>query len=335
MHQQNISLSIITIGLIAILSGSCKKENASAKSLTGSWVKAGTTEEFYIATSDNKWYAASKDYDGYKIISAYKYEYTGTQLKLQGVSNLFLYNTRYSGDTLILNDGNTDYLKLLPSNTAPKSPAQWVHVPTVVSSFADTAGVTAITYYGGHIYALKNYPGSTSYTKLFEFDPAQQRIVHEVVTDQEYDGLDFLDGTLWASSANQLYHLNTTTGINSYSSPSNPSANISALAAKSDGIYAQSYGNLQVFDPVASTWSHYPHSLSSDVKDLAYVNGYLLFGHVGLLYSVHPYYLQPGDGAWYLEGYNINCVAYDGTYYWVGAQDLSSQKYEIMKLQLD
>lgn len=331
MQQLRKILSVFSV-VVALVIGACKKDVVTTKSLSGSWLKAGTTEEFYIATADHKWYAASRDYDGYKTIAAYNYEYTGSQLKLQGVSELLLYNTRFSGDTFILNDGNIDFLKLLPSNTGPQSVDQWVHVPTVISSFADTAGVTAISYDGGHIYALKTYGGSN--TKLYEFDPVQQRIIHEVVTDQIYDGIDFLGGTLWASSANQLYHLNTTTGIQSYSSPANASANVTALAAKSDGIYANSYNRMQVFDLNALTWGSYPHSLSNDVSDLAYANGYLFFGHAGLLCRTHPYYLQPGD-AWYLEGYNINSVAYDGIYYWAGAKNLSSGKYEILKLQLD
>lgn len=331
MPQLKKILSISSVVAAMLMLGACKKEVAATKSLTGSWLKAGTTEEYYIATPDHKWYATSRDYDGFKNIAAYNYEYTGTQLKLQGVSDLLLYNTRFSGDTFVINDGNTDFLKLLPSSTGPKSVDQWVHVPKVIASFPDTAGVTAISYDAGHIYALKTY-GSSS--KLYEFDPAQQRIVHEVVTDQVYSGLDFLNGTLWASSANQLYHLNTTSGIQYYSSPFNPSANVYGLAAKSDAIYARSYGDLQVFDPNALTWSHYPHSLSSDVNDLAYAQGYLFFDRSGLLQRCHPYYLQPGD-AWYLEGYNINCVAYDGTYYWVGAKNLSTGKSEMLKLQLD
>lgn len=326
----------ITLVVIVLLLAACKKEKpAATKSITGGWLKAGTTEQFYIATADHKWYIAGKDNDGFKTIAAYNYEYTGSQLKLQGVSDLTLYNTRYSGDTLILNNGNTDYLKLVPSNTAPASPEQWVKVPKILASFADTAGISALTSDAGHLYGIKTYSGSSFYTKLYDFDPAQQRVVHEVVTDLTYDGLDFLNGTLWTCSGQKLYKLNPTTGINTYASADNAAAGYTyALAAKSDGIYTYTYNSIQVFDPNIPGWTSNSHSFINYVDDLAYANGYLLFTHTGLLYRSHPYYLLPGD-TWYVEGYNLTSVAYDGTYYWAGAKNLATQKYEILKLQLD
>ncbi|MBS1683178.1 MAG: hypothetical protein JSS76_00375 [Bacteroidetes bacterium] len=335
--RANHSINIyIILCLTAVTIGSCKKDKpTTAKPITGGWLKAGTTEEFYIATADHKWYIAGKDNDGFKTIAAYNYEYSGTQLKLQGMSDLKLYNTRFSGDTFILNDGNIDYLKLVPSNTAPASVDQWVSMPKVLISFADTAGVKALTTDAGHLYGLKTYSGSPYYSKLFDFDPSQQRVVHEVVTDMTYDGLDFLDGTLWTCSSKKLYKLNVTTGINTYASADNAAPGYTyALAAKSDGIYTYTYNSIQVFDPNTPGWTSNSHSFINYVDDLAYANGYLLFTHTGLLYRSHPYYLLPGD-TWYVEGYNLTSIAYDGTYYWAGAQNLATQKHEILKLQLD
>lgn len=315
----------------------CKKDNTVAPAtVTGTWVNAEnrfTDPEYYEFTANGQMYLMNKTYGGFNRVTASTYSFTGSQLIITGSSSTGLYNVVTSGDTLFLNNGNTNYLTLLKSSSAPRL-TDWASVITPQQAFTDTVHATGIAYYNSKLYTFKQISGAN---KLIEYSTTLSRVSAVSAADDAYDGVDFApDGTMWVSRWEYAYKFNMATGAQYYQTAATPSStSLWALTYGNGKLYTYRSNSISSYYIGTDLWQTESVLDASTVTDIAYADGYVYMVSDGTLYKMLPGNSLPLQ-TYYLANYTLKGVAYAGNgVFWVCGQNRLTSGYEMVKVTIN
>ncbi len=317
----------------------CKKDNsANGIDVSGTWRDLTTSSNelsYYHFTDERKMYHLYTTVDDYKNADYSIYKFTGNQIQINSSANFsstnILLNVRQDGDTLFFDNATKHVFVLLKEKHAPTSISDWVKPIVIADRFTDTLHAATITHYAGKLYTFKYY---SSGSKLVEYNTLQHRISALTPADMAYQGLDYVDNTLWCVHGQYAYKFNTGLGAFTFKSAVISPSNYLWATAGGDGkLYNYASGNYIDYNILDDSWENVD-DINNDVTDMAFANGYLYVAKGGLIYNMHPYYKRPVQ-SWYLDGYTVNGIAYDGTYFWLTTKNKQTAEYEVLKVTLN
>lgn len=331
--KRNGFLFLLAIGAL-LMASSCKKDKTTeATSITGSWRISGSPN-YLLFTAEGDMYKLYENNSGYHLADAYIYQYSGSQIKVQSApsfgNDFALYNTQWSGDTLLFFDGNTNVYKLLRDRLGPQQLSDWVAGVNVVDMFTDTVQSDFITFANGRLYSFKSYtPGP----RLIEYNPTTKQVSGIFPSDFMYGGIEYVNGDVWCSRSLYIYKYNLGTGSNTFQSATAGSSVFPVSLAGGNGlIYTWTTNGYKDYNVFEDSWTS-TQTLYNEVTDMAFADGYLYAVRQGFIYKMNPYYKEPLQ-TWMLKEYDVFGIAHDGTNFWLTARNKYTREYKVIKATL-
>lgn len=319
---------------------SCKKDDNTPTNyvpgISGSWkyVKGVQTEKYLHIYPNSTYSILSADNQGIRNRSDGIILVTANQIMVDAGSNegqqTPIYNYAIKGDTLKLSKPQV-FISLVKDKTAPDTTAWIKTVTAAVKIKAPIETATDITYDGSLIWYGNGYD---SYY-IYKINPTNSSKDSVKVT--QYAWAVEADGTnLWLSSngSSTISKINKSTGATSATSV-NMGAWIYGIAKDNNFLWCYSHNEntLYKYNTTDNTIA-----LSTPTKSywtgLAMAGSNLYVASNGILHKCTLSPLQ-GTASFYLPGYYIYGVAYDGTSFWVSAYKYTNDSYdwpEIIKL---
>lgn len=331
-----IAVTLTTLALLSIFPG-CKKEDATpaAKSIIGTWKVVtyypNSFGYYYIFTSD-KVYRCNSDENNMHYFTTGAYSYSGTAV----LQNLSIYSTevwlpKFSGDTLTLSasDPSEDVI-LVKDATGPANPNDWVQQANIVTSYSISQGVSSLAFFSGQLfYSTNNF----SNKNIYQVNATTGALVDSITPANYYNGIEFNNGKLYVADGANISELSTLSGAVLSSSPANPDNKmLSRLASTGLEIYASAANYLYRYYPGSNNF-YSGISCGTNYSDMGYANGYLyIISHNTIHQCTESLFVA--KKSFYVPGYDLSGIAFDGTNFWCAGRNLSNDQFELLKLQL-
>lgn len=335
------SLRLIALGSILttvfFLFTGCKKEKTAtpANSIVNTWKVVtyfpNTFGYYYIFTNDHL-YKCSSDENNMHYLSEGTYTYSdGLVLTNLGGTSTTVWKTEFSGDTLtLLAVDPSDNIVLVKDATGPASSNDWVKQASIMASYIIPHGINSLAFFSGQLFFSTN---SFSNKNIYQVNATTGALVDSITPANYFSGIEFNNGKLYVVDGAKITELSTVTGAPLGSSPSNPDSKpVSRLVSTGLEIYAFAPGYLYRYYPGSNNF-YSGISCGTNYADMGYANGYLYIIYNNSIHQCTES-LFGAKKSFYLSGYDIAGIAFDGTNFWCGGRNLNTDQWELLKLQL-
>jgi len=330
--------SFFTLLAILFVLGSCKKDKPAAPlTVKGTWKivtdRPFTFGSYYIFT-ETQGYVCKTDNENIHYISYGNYQLNGNKLintSYDGFSNYTrMWEVELKNDTLYLHNVNPyNDVILVKDPTGPATPDNWTKQAKLLTSFAMQDAPGDITWNAGKIYY--NAPGFSA-DKIYVVSTTNGAIIDSIPTVSHYYGIEYNNDKLYVSYGKKVIRVGST-GTEDVVSPDNPNNdNLWHLAATGNGIYAYGLEYLHNYAPGGNSFNSGLY-VGSTYSELAYANGYMYIVKDGIISrcTIDFWHAQQ---SFYVYGYSIRGIAFDGTYFWCTAKNNQTDNTELLKLEL-